>query len=112
MQLHQMIELKDDQDEKDDKDEEDEEDEKDDEVVTHSAVKIMTQAVSRQKKEILYLSPQANTWKVIKCITIKSLEKKEQMSYVNHNFFELGHILRYRAHFSPSCKKSVFLKTT
>ena len=30
---------------------------------TYSAVKIMTQAVSRQKNEILYLSPQANTWK-------------------------------------------------
>ena len=24
----------------------------------------------------------------------------------------VGHILRYRAHFSPSCKKSVFLKIT
>ena len=32
-------------------------------VKTYSAVKIMTQAVSRQKNEILYLSPQANTWK-------------------------------------------------
>ena len=31
--------------------------------ITYSAVKIMTQAVSRQKKEILYLSPQANTCK-------------------------------------------------
>ena len=27
----------------------------------YSTVKIMTQAVSRQKKDILYLSPQANT---------------------------------------------------
>ena len=32
-------------------------------IRTYSAVKIMTQAVSRQKNEILYLSPQANTWK-------------------------------------------------
>ena len=30
----------------------------------YSTVKIITQAVSRQKKDILYLSPQARTWNI------------------------------------------------
>ena len=37
---------------------------------SYSAVKIMTQAVSRQKKEILYLSPQANTCKCLKKLQV------------------------------------------